>query len=69
MFVLNLGVSFFLSLHTALRAYGFPRSELAELAKRLFKEFARSPGSFFLPLREATAVVKETMPSQEAAGE
>lgn len=55
MFVLNLGVSFFLSLGTALRAYGFPRSDMLELAKRLGLRFLRSPRDFFLPPREQAA--------------
>lgn len=49
MFVLNLGVSFLLSLITALRAYEFPRSEIVELLKRLLKRMAYSPRDFILP--------------------
>lgn len=52
MFVLNLGVSFFLSLVTALRAYDFPRSDMIELGKRLFKRLVTSPRDFILPPRE-----------------
>jgi site-specific recombinase len=54
MFVLNLGVSFCLSLVTALRAYGFPRSDMLELLRRLARRFMRSPRDFFLPPREDT---------------
>lgn len=49
MFVLNLGVSFLLSLLTALRAYEFPRSDVAELLRRLLKRLVTSPRDFVLP--------------------
>ena len=49
MFVLNLGVSFSLSLVTALRAYNVPRADKVELIKRLLKRLARSPRDFILP--------------------
>ena len=52
MFVLNLGVSFTLSLFTALRAYDFPRADKVELVRRLFKRVISSPGDFILPPRE-----------------
>lgn len=55
MFVLNLGVSFFLSLVTALRAYDFPRRDLVELARRLLWEFLRDPLGFILPPKESEA--------------
>jgi site-specific recombinase len=51
MFVLNLGVSFVLSLLTALRAYEFPRSEAVELLKRLLRRLLLSPRDFILPPR------------------
>ncbi|MGA6828579.1 hypothetical protein ACO9S2_13320 [Nitrospira sp. NS4] len=69
MFVLNLGVSFFLSLHTALRAYDFPRSDMLELARRLLKEFVRDPLGFVLPPRDAAAVANGQAESRNAAGE
>ena len=51
MFVLNLGVSFFLSLFTAIRAYNLPRSEVREFLRRLLLRFLRHPGDFILPPR------------------
>jgi site-specific recombinase len=53
MFVLNLGVSFALSLFTALRAYDFPKSDILELIRRLIKRFVDSPLDFVLPPRAA----------------
>jgi site-specific recombinase len=49
MFVLNLGVSFFLSLYTASRAYGLARRELAVLGARLLRRFVQQPLDFILP--------------------
>ena len=49
MFVLNLGVSFTLSLYTAARAFGLPRGFLWTFARRLGQRFASSPRSFLLP--------------------
>jgi len=49
MFVLNLGVSFALSLYTAARAFGLPRGFLWTFARALGRRFARSPGTFLLP--------------------
>jgi len=49
MFVLNLGVSFFLSLYTATRAYDLPRRELRVLGARLFRRLLRHPLDFVLP--------------------
>ena len=69
MFVLNLSVSFSLSLVTALRAYDFPRSDLLELAKRLLREFTRDPLGFVLPPRETTAVANEAVENKNAAAE
>ena len=51
MFVLNLSVSFFLSLANAARAYDLPRRDLFELLRRLVRRFMRSPGQFLLPPR------------------
>jgi len=49
MFVLNLGVSFMLSLYTAARAFGLPRSFLLDFARALGRRLRRTPGQFFLP--------------------
>jgi site-specific recombinase len=49
MFVLNLGVSFSLSLYTASRAYSLARRELAVLGARLLRRFVRHPLDFVLP--------------------
>src|SRR5579859_2841194 len=49
MFVLNLGVSFFLSLYTASRAYSLARKELAVLGARLLRRFVQRPLDFILP--------------------
>ena len=49
MFVLNLGVSFTLSLYTAARAFGLPRGFLWDFAGALGRRLLRRPGEFFLP--------------------
>jgi site-specific recombinase len=49
MFVLNLSVSFFLSLYTASRAYNLARRELAVLGARLLRRFVQRPLDFVLP--------------------
>ncbi|MEO8630741.1 MAG: hypothetical protein ABI612_21975 [Betaproteobacteria bacterium] len=49
MFVLNLGVSFLLSLYTAARAYGLPRSFMLDYARAVGARFLRRPGDFVLP--------------------
>jgi site-specific recombinase len=49
MFLLNLGVSFFLSLYTALRACQLERTELAVLGARLLRRLVRRPLDFVLP--------------------
>ncbi len=49
MFVLNLSVSFFLSLYTAARAYELERRELAVLGMRLLRRLMSSPLDFVLP--------------------
>ena len=51
MFVLNLGVSFALSLIVAARAYEVPTRDLLELGRRIGARFLRSPGDFILPPR------------------
>ncbi len=55
MFVLNLSVSFGLSLASAARAYGLPRRDLGELLRRLGRRFLRSPGEFLLPPPKSVA--------------
>jgi site-specific recombinase len=52
MFVLNLSVSFGLSLYTAARAYDLPRREIVLLGGRLLQRFARRPLDFVLPQGE-----------------
>jgi len=49
MFVLNLGVSFTLSLYTAARAFGLPRGFLLDFARALGARLLQRPGQFFLP--------------------
>lgn len=49
MFVLNLGVSFTLSLYTAARAFGLPRGFLLDFGRSLGRRLLRRPGQFFLP--------------------
>ena len=49
MFVLNLGVSFTLSLMTAVRAYDLPKSDLSELRRRLMYRLRTRPRDFLLP--------------------
>lgn len=49
MFVLNLGVSFGMSLWSAARAYGLPRQELLDLILRGLKRIFTRPGDFILP--------------------
>lgn len=52
MFVLNLSVSFLLSLANAARAYDLPRRDVVDLLRRLVRRFVQSPGQFFLPPRD-----------------
>jgi len=59
MFVLNLSVSFFLSLYTAARAYSLARKELAVLGARLLRRFVQHPLDFVLP-RNMTSDADET---------
>ena len=51
MFVLNLGVSFLLSLYTASRAYDLPRSFMLDFARAVGRRFLAQPGDFVLPPR------------------
>jgi len=53
MFVLNLGVSFALSLYMALRALEIPRADRTELLRRLLVHLFSHPGDFILPPRTA----------------
>ena len=55
MFVLNLSVSFGLSLASAARAYGLPLRDLGELLRRIGRRFLRSPGEFLLPPPKSAA--------------
>jgi site-specific recombinase len=55
MFVLNLSVSFLLSLANAARAYDLPRREFLDLLGRIGRQFLRSPGMFLLPPRGPVA--------------
>lgn len=51
MFVLNLGVSFALSLWTAVRAYDLSRDDLRELRRRLWHRLRTRPRDFLMPPR------------------
>jgi site-specific recombinase len=51
MFVLNLGVSFFLAFLNAARAYGLPAADLLELGRRLGSRLRTRPADFVLPAR------------------
>ncbi|GLT24562.1 hypothetical protein GCM10007933_40440 [Zoogloea oryzae] len=55
MFVLNLGVSFALSLMTAVRAYDLPKSDLRELRRRLWHRLRTRPRDFLLPPKRPAA--------------
>ncbi|HTS52502.1 MAG TPA: hypothetical protein VMH26_04445 [Burkholderiales bacterium] len=58
MFVLNLGVSFLLSLYIASRAYDLPRSFMLDFARAVGRRFLRRPGQFLLAPR-ADGVAQE----------
>ena len=58
MFVLNLSVSFFLSLYTAARAYELERRELVVLGMRLLRRLMSSPLDFVLPRRFVESELK-----------
>ena len=49
MFVLNLGVSFLLSLYTASRAYDLGPREMAVLGARLLRRLVQRPLDFVVP--------------------
>lgn len=51
MFVLNLGVSFLLSLFTAARAYGFAAGDVRALLRAALRRARQRPGDFLLPPR------------------
>ncbi len=53
MFVLNLGVSFALSLWLALRALEIPQADQNQLLRRLLARLVTNPGAFILPPRSA----------------
>lgn len=48
-FVMNLGVSFYLALLTALRAQDVSRDDYLELLRALWRRFRTSPRDFFIP--------------------
>jgi site-specific recombinase len=56
MFVLNLGVSFALSLYWAVRAYELPAGETRELGRRLWRRFRDHPGDFFMAPKTDLAI-------------
>ena len=68
MFVLNLGVSFLLSLFTAARAYRLRPREVAFLLGEIGRGFLRAPGEFLLPPRHAPAPGEVTSAEIEAEG-
>ncbi len=51
MFVLNLSVSFLLSLITAARAYELPPAGVRELLRTLYRRFVTAPRDFLIPPR------------------
>jgi hypothetical protein len=55
MFVLNLSVSFLLSLFSAARAYGIPRREVSAILRQLYRHAVASPRDFILPPRRTRA--------------
>jgi site-specific recombinase len=59
MFVLNLSVSFFLSLASAARAYGLPRRDVVALLGRMVRRFLTRPQQFLLPPRRRAAAPRE----------
>ncbi len=56
MFLLNLGVSFALSLYWAVRAYELPPGETRELGRSLWRRFRDHPGDFFLAPKTDLAI-------------
>jgi len=67
MFVLNLGVSFALSLYWAVRAYELPPGDTRELGRRLWRRFRDHPGDFFLAPK-ADLAVPTGVEANEAGG-
>ncbi len=59
MFVLNLTVSFTLSLFNAARAYEMTNAELWGVLRHVFRHFLRDPLSFVLPPKAAPALTEE----------
>lgn len=62
MFVLNLSVSFLLSLRNAARAYAMPRGELWGVFKAVFAQFRKDPLSFVLPPKADAVAGPEAAP-------
>ena len=58
MFVLNLGVSFALSLVTAVRAYDLSRDDLRDLRRRLIHRLRTRPLDFIMPPRRTAQFVQ-----------
>jgi len=63
MFVLNLGVSFCLSLFSAVRAYNLPGEETRELLRRLGRRFYQAPLDFILPPPVSQAETRDSTPA------
>jgi len=63
MFVLNLGVSFCLSLFSAVRAYNLPGEETRELLRRLGRRFYQAPLDFILPPPVPRAETPDSTPA------
>jgi site-specific recombinase len=66
MFVLNLSVSFLLSLGNAARAYGYSGGQVLEFLRRLARNFIRRPLTFILPPKKW--VVPAGPPADKDAG-
>ncbi|TXG88742.1 MAG: hypothetical protein E6R15_11065 [Zoogloea sp.] len=60
MFVLNLGVSFALSLMTAVRAYDLSRDDLRDLGRRLWHRLRTRPRDFIMPPRRSAPPAAST---------
>lgn len=65
MFVLNLTVSFTLSLHNAARAYEMSNAELWGVLRHVFRHFLRDPLSFVLPPKVAPDDAPHPAPPKE----
>ena len=66
MFVLNLGVSFTLSLWTALRALEVPEADVREMLRHLGARLLARPLDFLLPPKSAKAQVEADQTAQSA---